>query len=121
RLQGVPLAEIPSLVRSRFRGFQDRGMTEDPLVICGTNVTRSMLNQCARMSLGTKEVVVPGERVVCLRNAYINRMLLANGFRGKVERLGYSANPLQVKADLVFPDESLGLSEGVLSRTQFGV
>jgi exodeoxyribonuclease V len=118
RLAHVDSFDSTALVMDRFKGFQNRPPTDDPLVICGMNKSRKMLNAAARAGLGPDLVV--GDRVTCLRNQYLSDKLLANGFRGVVRKLGTTRNAHQTVADVNFPDESLDLVDGRLCRQQFG-
>jgi hypothetical protein len=118
RLQYQDAFDSTTLVMDSFRGFRDRPQSEDPLVICGMNHTRKMLNDASRTGLGPDLVV--GDRVTCLRNQYFNKTLLANGFRGTVKKVAPSRTPHQLFADVAFPEESLDLLGGRLCKTQFG-
>ncbi len=120
RLQHVPAFDVAHLVMEQFRGFQDRPFSEDPLVLCGMNRTRAMLNKAARATLPDRPLIVDGERVICLKNAYLTQLLLANGFCGKVTKQGYSVNPNHINLQVVFPDEGLELLDGMACRAQFG-
>lgn len=119
RVRGVSAMDITELVMDSFKGFQDRSFADDPLVLCGTNRTRAMLNRAARAEINSPGLV-DGDRVICLKNAYLTGMLLANGFRGKVTKISHSPNPMQINANILFPDESLQLQQGQLCKTQFG-
>lgn len=120
RLKRISPMDITMVVMDAFVGFQDRPFSEDPLVLCGTNRTRALLNRAARSNLTRKDLVVEGERIICLKNAYLSGMLLANGFRGKVTGFGYSGNPAFVSIKAVFPDENLELRDGLACKKQFG-
>jgi exodeoxyribonuclease V len=123
RLQYVPYEDINALIMSRFtaKDFVERSPVDDPLLLCGTNKTRAALNKAARFSLKTEETLVVGDRIMCLKNAYLGGdMMLANGFRGRVKGFGYSPNPLQLKVHADFPDEGLELRDGVMAKAQFG-
>lgn len=100
--------------------FVKRPMGEDPLLIAHTNVQRSELNAAVRIGLQTDKVVVPGERIIVLKNAYLNGALIANGFRGQVTTMAYNRSHHHVAANIVFPDEGLGLDQTQMNRYQFG-
>ncbi|CAB4127313.1 AAA domain containing protein [uncultured Caudovirales phage] len=120
RVQYLNKFDVPSYVMSQFAGFQNRPMSEDPLILCGTNKTRAFLNKTVRLGLKTEEILVPNERVICLKNSYFEGELLANGCRGQIDSVGFSANPLQVRAKATFLDEGLELSDAYMSKPQFG-
>lgn len=113
--------EAVPYVMDEFKGFVDRPMSDDPLVLCATNRTRGLLNKAARSGLATEECLVESERVVCLKNAYLSGMLLANGFRGKVTSIGSARSMNQIKADVIFPDQDIELRQGIMVREQFGL
>jgi exodeoxyribonuclease-5 len=59
-------------------------------VICAFNKTRMEINERARAALGHKGIVVPGEKIMCLRN---NRKLgLFNGMQGTVHKVWKKGN-----------------------------
>lgn len=101
-------------------GFQNRPMSEDPLIVTWTNGHRNELNQAVRIGLGTDAPLVVGERVINLKNAYLTGALVANGFRGRVTKLNYARNVNHVGANVVFADEGIALDEGMMNRHQFG-
>ncbi len=117
RLQYLSTLDSTRLVMDKFAGLRDRPMTQDPMVICGTNRTRKLYNDCARTGLGPDPVV--GDRVICLKNQYLKQVLLANGFRGKIDRLAASSNPEHLRVNISFADEALALRDGVLCKRQF--
>jgi exodeoxyribonuclease-5 len=117
RIQAISQFDLPSLVMDRFRGFRDRAMAKDPLVLCAKNETRVSLNKAARV--GITDVLVEGDRIICLRNTYMKKMLLANGFRGRVSGFGYAPNPMQINAKVSFLDEGLELQNGMVCKAQF--
>lgn len=117
RLTRGDVLDATRLTMNAFRGALGRPMTEDPLVLCGKNQTRVMLNNAART--GMPKTPVPGDRVICLRNAYLSGMLLANGFCGRIDQLYESTNPAKLKARVVFADEGLALLDGTLCASQF--
>lgn len=119
RVAYVDRFDVMTQVMDRFAGFQDRPFSEDPLVLCGTNRTRSQLNKTVRAGLRTKNLLIEGERVICLKNSYLTGLLLPNGVRGKVKRLGRTTVTSQ-SAHVVFPDEGLELRDGQLCKAQFG-
>ena len=112
--------DVNSVILDRFEGFPDRTMDKDPLILCGTNRTRAGLNKAARFALKATEPLAVNDRIICLKNAYLGDFMLANGFRGVVSSLGYSPNPLQLMANVSFPEEGLELSRGVICKAQFG-
>lgn len=117
RLQMGSVLDATRLAMEAFRD-RTRPMSQDPLLLCGKNRTRAMLNTAARTGMG-KELQV-GDRVICLRNAYLSGMLLANGFRGVVDKLYPVRSPAHLKARVVFADEGLALLDGTLCKAQFG-
>jgi len=119
RVRHAPAANFSDLVLQEFLSVQDRPMSDDPLVLCGMNRTRNQLNQIARLKMRSKPLNV-GERVICLKNQYFGKMMLANGFRGRVTKIGVTHSPHHLAADISFPDEGLDLSRGILSKEQFG-
>lgn len=118
-IQYINLGMFSSLIMQEFKTVQDRPMDQDPLVLCGMNRTRNQLNQIARLHMKDKPLNL-GERVVCLKNQYFGKAVIANGFRGKVTRLGVTHNPHHLAADVLFPDEGLELSRGIMCKEQFG-
>lgn len=120
RMQFLPRDEINAVIMEKFNGFVDRPMSQDPLLLCGTNKTRAGLNKVVRYCLKTEERLTANERVICLKNAYLDDLMVANGFRGTVQSFGYSPNPLQIKATIEFPEEGLRLVDGILCKPQFG-
>lgn len=121
RLQSVSQLESVPYIMDRFDGFVDRSVAEDPLVLCATNKTRVLLNKACRSGLRTEDVLVPNERVICLKNAYLSGMLLANGFRGRITSIGQARTGQHVKANAVFPDQGIELKQGVMVKAQFGL
>jgi exodeoxyribonuclease-5 len=119
RVSRIDRDEVNMLVMERFTDFAERSLLDDPLILCGTNRTRAGLNKAARFALKTTDLLIPGDRVICLKNAYFDQMMLANGFRGRVTGLGHSSHPLQMKAHVEFPDEGLELRYGVMCKAQF--
>lgn len=103
-----------------FEGFQNKPMSEDPLIIARTNEQRVALNAAVRIGLNTDKTLVEGERVICLKNAYLNGAFMANGFRGRVSKLNYERNRHMIGANVAFPDEMLALENGRLCSHQFG-
>lgn len=87
----------------------------ETLFICGTNRTRTALNQTIRAKLGYEGEPKPGERLICLRN-WADKGIY-NGMMGtldKLERSGehwYNAR-IRMDGDVLF--------EGEISRHQFG-
>ena len=120
RIQHVDAMEATSLAMNKFKGVTSRPMSEDPLLLCGTNRMRAELNRAARIPLQTDEILVPGERIIVLKNQRLSGMFLANGFLGKVTGLGHAPNPLHVCAHVNFADEGLELRNGMMCRAQFG-
>lgn len=117
RLQKVSAAGLSMYVSERFKDRLDKPAAEDPLLLCGTNRMKKILNSAARIWL-KDEVLVPGDRVVCLKNAYLSGALLANGFFGQVTSVIESRNPMQVRANISLPDEDLDLVEAILCKPQ---
>jgi exodeoxyribonuclease V len=117
RLQKISASGLSLYIADRFKDRLDKPAAEDPLVLCGTNRMKKVLNSAARIWL-KDEVLVPGDRVVCLKNAYLSGALLANGFFGQVTSVTESRNPLQVRANITLPDEDLDLVEAILCKPQ---
>lgn len=107
-------------ILQHFDGFQDRSMSEDPLIVARTNQHRNELNHAVRIGLGTAEPLVVGERVINLKNAYLNGALVANGFRGRVSKLNYTRNAHHLGANIVFGDDGIALDNAVMNRYQYG-
>jgi exodeoxyribonuclease-5 len=123
RVRYLDAMDVTFEVMGSFRGFQERPIADDPLVLCGMNKTRALLNKAARATLKAEatNVVVKGERVVCLRNQYLSGVLVANGFRGKVLGTSHASNPAHINAKIQFPDEGIEMHDGLLCKAQFGV
>ena len=103
-----------------FKDFTDRPMSEDPLLITHTNAQRVEMNSAVRISLGTDKLVVPGERLIVLKNAYLTGSMIANGFRGKVGSTLYSRNHHTIRMNVAFTDEGLALDNGLFNAHQLG-
>lgn len=104
-----------------FDGFQNRPMSQDPMLVCPTNRQRTDLNRAVRMGLRSDKVLDVGDRVICLKNTYLETGMVANGFRGRVTKIGYARNQNQICGDVLFSDEGLALEQGFMNRHQFGV
>ncbi len=102
-----------------FQGFRDRPMSDDPLLISRTNLQRNEMNAAVRVGLGLEPLVV-GERVIALKNSYLNGSMIANGFRGTVEKIDYARNQNHIGASIHFADEGLALDQAMMNRHQFG-
>lgn len=121
RVRYLPMAEVAPTVMDLFAPkLLTRSIADDPMVLVGMNRTRAQLNRAARIPLKTADAVVLGERMLCLKNTYMGMALLANGFRGQVDALSYSPNPLQIMADISYPDDELQLRQGRLCKPQIG-
>lgn len=119
KIKYINKMDLTELVMERFDGIADKPMSDDPMLICGTNRTRVMLNKAVRCQFGD-QFLVKGERIISLRNHYMGGLMLANGFLGKVTGFGYSPNPLNINANVLFADEGLELKDGMIGRAQFG-
>jgi exodeoxyribonuclease-5 len=105
---------------SLFDGFQTRRDADDPMIVCRTNALRNDINNSIRIGLGLKEKVVVGERVICLKNSYMNESMIANGFRGIVDSLAYARNINHIGANIHFLDEGVALDRALMNTHQFG-
>lgn len=77
----VPRRQLPEVVERYGADFDAAGM-----VLCGTNHTRSALNQLLRARRGfTGALPQKGERVICLRNS--RQAGLFNGLTGTLSRM----------------------------------
>ncbi len=62
------------------------GYTEDTLILCGYNNTRTKLNQFIRTNMGFEsQYPEPGDRVICLRNNH--KKAIYNGMLGTIQRI----------------------------------
>jgi exodeoxyribonuclease-5 len=60
----------PELEVQKYYGYrQSKLLSAYDAVICGFNKTRVGLNRCIRTDLGRTEFLVPGDKVVCLKNS----------------------------------------------------
>jgi exodeoxyribonuclease-5 len=103
-----------------FDNFRDRSLSQDPMLICPTNRQRNDLNRAVRLGLRSDKVLDVGDRVICLKNTYLDTGMVANGFRGRVSKIGYARNQNHICGDVVFSDEGLVLEQGFMNRHQFG-
>lgn len=119
RLQMIPKAGATMYLGRRFADAADRPMSEDPMVICASNRTRKMLAAATRLYLPKDDLLVAGDRVICLKNAYM-QSLLANGFRGRVISAKKCPEPRHIEATIVFEDDEFELLNGRCCRAQIG-
>lgn len=120
-VQRIPSHDYMEYVLGLFDGFQNRPMSQDPMLVCPTNRQRNDLNRAVRMGIKSDQALSLGERVICLKNAYLDSGMMANGFRGRVTKIGYSRNQNHVCGDVLFADEGLALEQGYMNRHQFGL
>jgi exodeoxyribonuclease V len=114
RLQYVDKLDIGSLLSSKISSGSL------PMVLCGTNRTRAMINSMCRAMLGKTDVVSEGDQMICLRNRRKSGRFIANGFRGIVEKV-HDVDDRHVVVSMTIPDEQLKLVNVRLCRRQLGL
>jgi exodeoxyribonuclease-5 len=120
RLRRVRVKTREDVEKLLGRLIQTPAAAWETAVLCYTNRARVWLNRIVRRILGIEGDLASGDVVVCLKNAYFERHLLANGTRGIVEEVkDDEPAEFHVHARIRHPDDGY-LVDGRVLRQQLG-
>lgn len=105
-------------IRSDARSYMGVDDCFDRCCISYTNASRIDTNTLIRRTRGFSGSVKVGDLVICLKNAYFDNGMLANGSRGIVTKLE-SADDMKAKVEILMPDDNCIFS-GYVNIAQFG-
>ena len=112
---GEGIGDLKALMADWYQKPSD---ADDTMALCYSNRGRVGLNAMIRKQLGFGGPPRVEDRVICVKNAYFDDFLVANGYRGylgRVQKYGEDHWMGQV----VFPGENVAIENARMNRHQF--
>lgn len=102
------------------REFTAPAIADDTVVLCRMNAARVRVNRTIRECVGLAgSLLVPEDRVVCLRNTNVQGRRIANGCRGVVESAEVD-DVLWYRCALRIDEDNVRVKDARVPRSQLG-